>query len=85
MEKINDGGPAFPQALAVTKDRDGYESVMDSQDRCVGGMSIRDYFAAKAMNGLISDSTVKDTPDRIAKGAYAVADAMIRAREKSGS
>jgi hypothetical protein len=55
------------------------------------GMQLRDYFAAKAMQGLIPqvremfmDGTLEDWHDdaipEIAKDAYKIADAMIEAR-----
>ena len=50
------------------------------------GMTLRDYFAAKAMQGLIASP--RGTPDGsdatdeyYAKCAYLVADAMLKARE----
>jgi hypothetical protein len=50
------------------------------------GMTLRDYFAAKAMQGFIASP--RDTPDGrdatdtyYAKCAYLVADAMMKARE----
>ena len=47
------------------------------------GMTLRDYFAAKAMQGFLA--TVKvDCPDNlIAEDAYNLADAMLKAREKN--
>ena len=47
------------------------------------GMDLRDYFAAKAMQGLLT--TVKDEEwraDETAEIAYLVADAMMKAREQ---
>jgi hypothetical protein len=47
-----------------------------------GGMELRDYFAAKAMQGLLS--TVKDEEwqyDDVATIAYGMADAMMEARK----
>ena len=47
------------------------------------GMTMRDYFAAKAMQALLSDTDwrldmdIKDT----AKAAYMTAEAMLKARE----
>lgn len=42
------------------------------------GMTIRDYFAAKAMQGFLASSTMFDQCDAvIAKYAYRMADAMI--------
>ena len=49
------------------------------------GMDLRDYFAAKAMNGLIQHfdfATFRDDPLRVARWAYDAADAMMKAREE---
>lgn len=52
------------------------------------GMSLRDYFAAKAMQGIITTAaapiltSLAGLDDDIAKTAYEMADAMLRAREK---
>ena len=46
-----------------------------------GGMTLRDYFAAKALQGLLA-SNVKDTKDKFAKNAYEMADVMLKAREQ---
>ena len=48
------------------------------------GMTLRDYFAAKAMQGLIHHfdfGTFRDDPMRLALWAYDAADAMMEARE----
>lgn len=42
------------------------------------GMTLRDYFAAKAMQGLVANNG--SNPFEIAKAAYVVADAMLKAR-----
>ena len=48
----------------------------------VTGMTLRDYFAAKAMQGLLSDGVGKNADIRIiASDAYFVADEMLKARE----
>ena len=57
-------------------------SVLNSNgDPIVGtrGMSLRDYFAAKAMQGLCVNNTVSQD---MAKAAYAMADAMLKERKK---
>jgi len=51
-----------------------------------GGMSLRDYFAASALKGLLADSrpgalTHGSTKTEVAKHAYYYADAMLKARE----
>jgi hypothetical protein len=44
-------------------------------------MTLRDYFAAKAMQALISEPSIQGTMDEFAHRAYAIADAMMEARE----
>ena len=46
------------------------------------GMTLRDYFAAKAMQSLLTHEQALATERNLAaKGAYAYADAMLKARE----
>ena len=45
------------------------------------GMTLRDYFAAKAMLGLLNSTRISQ-PDWIAKDAYEMADAMLKERNK---
>ena len=44
------------------------------------GMTLRDYFAAKAMQALLAKTGWSDFKD-ITKGAYVIADDMIKQRE----
>jgi hypothetical protein len=70
MKNTNTGGPAFP----VTSDN--YANPNSE------GMTLRDYFAAQAMQGLLS--TVKDEEwqyDDVAVIAYGMADAMMEVRK----
>ena len=49
------------------------------------GMTLRDYFAAKAMQAIVSDATMIaefGSNKEIAMGAYKLADAMMEARLK---
>ena len=53
------------------------------------GMDLRDYFVAKAMQGLMSrvdhvngDCVTNASPDDVANYAYALSDAMMKAREQ---
>jgi len=48
------------------------------------GMTLRDYFAAKAMQAILAhpDSRTDVDASVYAKGAFVMADAMISAREK---
>ena len=66
---INDGGPAYPVP--------GLQ-----HDESFNGLSLRDYFASEALNGLICHLVgVKDgSPDDYARRAYQYADAMLKAR-----
>jgi len=47
------------------------------------GMTLRDYFASRAMQGLLASGNLPKTmPDAdLAECAYALADAMLKARE----
>ncbi|MDH1299709.1 hypothetical protein [Achromobacter sp. GD03932] len=72
MTTINDGGPAFP----IVPDSDNW----GNWDM---GMSLRDYFAAKALATAIgySDQDLSTwAPEDFAKHAYQIADAMLAAR-----
>lgn len=69
-ESIENGGPAFPCA--------GHENGTEF-DR---GISMRDYFAAKAMQGILSHDEWADI-DHMAEYSYKLADAMLNARSKS--
>lgn len=66
------GGPAFPQALLNDEGEVYYFHDWH-------GMSLRDYFAAKAMQGI--QSRVNWDTAAIARLAYEQADAMLEARK----
>ncbi|MCH9329788.1 hypothetical protein MMP96_09660 [Enterobacter hormaechei] len=73
----NNGGPAFPVA--------GSE-----HNYPIEGMTLRDYFAAKALSGWLASypgscthPIVAGNADEVAKHSYMLADAMLRAREAS--
>jgi hypothetical protein len=69
MNAVNTGGPAFPTGTGITP----YNP----------GMTLRDYFAAKAMGSLLSTLALKNldmTPENAAALAYRRADAMMKAR-----
>lgn len=90
MSERNDGGPAFPCAtdqVLCSPNADGPAKI---QVVMRGGMSLRDYFAAKAMAAILSsprrsvDSNGKyadSNQNVLAAMAYTMADAMLRARE----
>ena len=69
----NTGGPAFPAPAGV--------SHITEQ-----GMTLRDYFAAKAMQGILASNTEHEHEDAhifdaIAEASYKQADAMLEARQ----
>jgi len=74
MKKIDNGGPAFP----VHPDLAGAIGCVNSSTDA--GMSLRDYFAAKAMQAWLVGV---DSPkvEHCAKHSYEIADAMLKARE----
>lgn len=73
-DQIKDGGAAFP---GEKDERFG------QPNDCNEGMSLRDYFAAKAMQGLIAsnDEGAGDRLTELPEYAYQIADAMIAARQ----
>ena len=68
MSDIKNGGPAFPHTKA---------NGANSGDV---GMTLRDYFAAKAMQ-VVMDGSPTTPYGNIARYAYEMADAMLAARE----
>lgn len=77
MNMINDGGPAFPLPVEDLQCRSRFESGY-------GGMTLRDYFAAKAMQSLVSKhGFISDEINFAAEHSYEIADAMLKAREAS--
>lgn len=73
-QPIEDGGPAFPG----TRGAEGYALVVTS------GLTVRDYFAAKALQAIVTGRTYRDDPANYmarAEEAYTYADRMLKARE----
>lgn len=66
---INDGGPAFPTQNGCRNDE---------------GMTLRDWFAGMALQGIINnDNAFANMSDRdIAENCWTAADAMLAARER---
>jgi hypothetical protein len=65
------GGPAFP--------------CVNDEGLDIAGMSLRDYFAAKAMDAICSALSQGMHPHDVSKmaaDAYFIADAMIKARQE---
>lgn len=70
MKEFNDGGPAFPG----TEDNYKFEGS--------AGMSLRDYFAAKALQGFMANKERPQffQPEDDAAYVYQLADAMLKVR-----
>ena len=82
MTKHNNGGPAFPSGI-VRKSRPAHDPgadfhVTDFTEPRNAGMTLRDYFAAKAMPVFLVNTESSLAED--AKNAYLIADAMLAAR-----
>ena len=75
MSNTNTGGSAFPMNW-VKQEAPNLNVILEQR-----GMTLRDYFAAKAMQGMYASASfptgmMADT----AKEAYEMADAMLKAR-----
>jgi hypothetical protein len=74
MNNTNTGGPAFP-----TKAYDLERQTLVREE----GMTLRDYFAAKAMQGMLAENgggALRNAD--LATWAYQIADNMLKAREQ---
>lgn len=83
-----DGGPAFPGTHTEYLSAFGAGAMTIPREVAHGGMSLRDYFAAQAMQALVSacDSTgawMGNDTVNVPQHAYAMADAMLAEREKA--
>ena len=76
MTTQDNGRPAFPVSTGNpdAPHQDGHTTAQ------FPGMTLRDYFAAKAMQGLLSDPNIKASANEFAAQAYTLADAMLKAR-----
>lgn len=77
------GGPAFPVPLTDAQEAAWNEAKLPSAN----GMTLRDYFAAKYMQGCASNPNCTATfhgggLHETSEWAYKMADAMIKAREQ---
>ena len=85
--KTKGGGPAFPLCGSIVKQYQPTGIVTgESLQGFQSGMSLRDYFAGKAMQGLLSYTHAADRFRGDLKcaaiEAYEIADVMLKAREK---
>lgn len=72
--KIDDGGPAFPNTPTTVK----------QLDQC-NGMSLRDWFAGMAMQGYLATGLYCKHSEivTVAEWSYEAADAMLKARSEN--
>lgn len=78
MSQAKDGGPAFPQSEEQYALTPGH-AVKVTQ----GGLSVRDFFAASALMGMMGNFGKLDSSyEQIAGHAYCVADALLAERAK---
>jgi hypothetical protein len=77
MSKSNTGGQAFPMNW-VKQEAPNLNVILEQR-----GMTLRDYFAAKAMQSMLPfyANRPEDIQD-MANKAYAMADLMLKAREE---
>ena len=74
--QINDGGPAFPTHSV------GINELNEGVLITTGGMTLRDYFAAAALQGLMATPNGPRLVKEAVATAYHAADAMLKAREE---
>lgn len=80
MTHKQNGEPAFPRPLSISTGAVGDQQILANEQ---DGMSLRDYFAAKAIQGICASGPGSQwSNDMLACEAYSLADAMIKAREK---
>ena len=73
MDKKDDGGAAFPIPPTCETSK--------GLSHATEGMSLRDYFAAHAMQGLLAgDTSTYGVPEQIAQDAWLMADEMLKRR-----
>jgi hypothetical protein len=80
----DDGGPAFPLHTPRTHEHASETGYLGTDFTM--GMTLRDYFAAKAMQSMLgmgyAEVTDMTGTHRMSEAAYIIADAMLKAREE---
>ena len=73
--------PAFPVTIkyCINHDVDGRPIYSEDTQQ---GMTLRDYFAAQALSGLLADEHLDHKAEEFARLAYKCADTMMVEREK---
>ena len=81
MDKIDNGGSAFPIDSYMLNPNATEKEIKEAQ-----GMTLRNYFAAAALQGFLANSSnefVMLPHVNLASEAYMVADAMLTARKEA--
>lgn len=85
MKTKDHGGPAFPVYLDRAFPKEGIlpGDVLNVEGKMtMPGMTLRDYFAAKVLQGLATQDNPPCVPEAWARDAYQIADAMLKERVK---
>jgi len=82
MEKNKPNNPsAFPE-IAYSWDRSSQHSDIEIVQYSTGGMTLRDYFAAKALSAIIKPGLTANYVEIMCVDSYKIADAMLKERMK---
>ena len=94
-DQRDDGGPAFPindmqrvhdvamaASISIPDPQERERAYILARGDAVGGMTLRDYFAAAALPAIAAQPSflLRYDPDQVADRAYEWADAMLKAR-----
>jgi hypothetical protein len=79
VSKIDDGGPVAPNM--ITQKFVDANTVVEDRVKAEGGLSIRDYFAAAALQGILANP-IAVPPATVVRASYEYADAMIEVRKE---
>ena len=74
--------PAFPGKQKALLIKSEHSDIAKEYEIDQNGMTLRDYFAAKAMQAIVSVLDVDMSHESYADWAYRQADAMLKAREQ---
>lgn len=78
-----DGGTAFPSLEVFTTEFIEENEKAETTRYSTGGMTLRDYFAAAALQGMVQRGG--DHGAYVAESAYRFADAMLEERNKDNA
>lgn len=90
---MNTGGPAFPSKQKALMIKSEHVGIASEYEIDTNGMTLRDYFAAKALTGFLETAIdwipTGKHPDcdslglfkDLARDSYVLADAMLKARD----